>query len=163
MHSLTNVAPMLSSFERCQYFPKETSCRCFYASDLRQVSYIFRGTDNCRVVQFDLRNMVYGISGVYGAGLAVCLIAGVLECLLLCPTRRTKVIYTTVNSLHLDVTLSPPSWKKIYCSSIRLSLDPAWNDLVNHEYILYTIAKRAGTIYRPKLRQTNQNLISRDF
>ncbi|XP_031552741.1 uncharacterized protein LOC116289934 [Actinia tenebrosa] len=90
VHSLTSVAPMLSSFERCQYFPKETSCRCFYSSDLRQVSYIFRGTENCRVVQFDLKNMVYGISGVYGAGLAVCVIAGVLESLLLCPSRRSK-------------------------------------------------------------------------
>lgn len=95
MHSLTDVATMISSFERCQYFPKETSCRCFYASDLRQVSYIFRGTENCRVVQFDLKNMVYGISGVYGAGLAVCLIAGVLECLLLSPSRRSKVSHSS--------------------------------------------------------------------
>ncbi|KAK3734543.1 hypothetical protein QZH41_010403 [Actinostola sp. cb2023] len=90
VYSLTNVAPMLSSFDKCQYFPKEISCRCFYTSDLRQVSYIFRGTDNCKVVQFDLRNMVYGVSGVYGAGLALCLVAGVLECLLLCRNRRSK-------------------------------------------------------------------------
>lgn len=97
--SLTNVAPMLSSFEKCQYFPKEFSCRCFFSSDLRQVSYIFRGTNNCKVVQFDLKNMVYGISGVYGAGLALCLVAGIMECLLMCRSNSKSKVY---KKLHLQ-------------------------------------------------------------
>jgi len=35
--------------------------------------------------------MIYGISGVYGAGLALCLIAGIMESMLLSPNKKTKV------------------------------------------------------------------------
>ncbi|EDO41457.1 predicted protein [Nematostella vectensis] len=94
MHTLSTVSPMISSFDRCQYFTTETTCKCFHRSELRQVSYIFRGAKNCKVIQYTLSNMVYGISGIYGAGLAVCLIAAVMESRLLCPKRRSKLAFS---------------------------------------------------------------------
>lgn len=90
LYAGTDVAPLLSGIESCQYYPVETSCKCFHHSELRQVSIIFRDTVKleCNGIQYKLTNLVYGMSGVYGGGFVTCIIAAVMETLLLC--RKTS-------------------------------------------------------------------------
>ena len=78
------VAPLLTQMGSCQYFPVESSCKCFHHRELRQLSFIFEDTDNCNGIQYKLRNLVYGMCGVYSGGLVLCILATVLETLLLC-------------------------------------------------------------------------------
>jgi len=77
--------------DSCQYFPVENSCKCFHQTELRQVSIIFRDTANCNGIQKKLRDLVYGMSGVYSGGLVACIVAAVMETLLLCRKRKSKV------------------------------------------------------------------------
>ena len=77
--------------DSCQYFPVENSCKCFHQTELRQVSIIFRDTVNCNGIQKKLRDLVYGMSAVYSGGLVACIVAAVMETLLLCRKRNSKV------------------------------------------------------------------------
>lgn len=86
----TEIAPLLSKMGNCQYFPVENSCKCFHHSELRQVSIIFRDTANCNGIQNKLRDLVYGMCGVYSGGLITCILAAVMETALLCRKRRSK-------------------------------------------------------------------------
>ena len=87
----TEVAPLLSGIDSCQYYTVETSCKCFHHSELRQVSIIFRGTVNCNGIRIKLGSLVYGMSGVYAGGLLTCIIATVMETMFLCRKRPSKV------------------------------------------------------------------------
>lgn len=87
----TEVAPLFSGIDTCQYYPVETSCKCFHHSELRQVSIIFRGTVNCKGIQFKLSSLVYGMSGVYVGGVLTCIIATVMETMFLCRRKPSKV------------------------------------------------------------------------
>ena len=87
----TEVAPLFSGIDKCQYYPVETSCKCFHQSELRQVSIIFRGTVNCNGIQFKLSSLVYGMSGVYAGGVLTCIIATVMETMFLCRRKPSKV------------------------------------------------------------------------
>lgn len=95
----TEVAPLFSGIDTCQYYPVETSCKCFHHSELRQVSIIFRGTVNCKGIQFKLSSLVYGMSGVYAGGVLTCIIATVMETMFLCRRKPSKV---RVNSNSLS-------------------------------------------------------------
>ena len=55
------------------------------------MSIIFRDTVNCNGLQNKLRDLVYGMSGVYSGGLVTCVLAAVMETVLLCRKRRSKV------------------------------------------------------------------------
>lgn len=90
LYTGTEVAPLLAKMNSCQYFPVENSCKCFHQAELRQVSIIFRDTANCNGIQKKLRDLVYGMSGVYSGGLASCIVAAVMEILLLCRKRNSK-------------------------------------------------------------------------
>jgi len=90
LYTGTEVAPLLSKMDSCQYYPVENSCKCFHHSELRQVSIIFRDTVGCSGIQHKLRDLVYGMSGVYSGGLVTCIIAAVMETLLLCRKRSSK-------------------------------------------------------------------------
>ncbi|XP_015752522.1 PREDICTED: uncharacterized protein LOC107332308 [Acropora digitifera] len=105
----TEVAPLFSGIDTCQYYPVETSCKCFHHSELRQVSIIFRGTVNCKGIQFKLSSLVYGMSGVYAGGVLTCIIATVMETMFLCRRKPSKTTLhsrsdgdgkCTVNSQH---------------------------------------------------------------
>lgn len=105
----TEVAPLFSGIDTCQYYPVETSCKCFHHSELRQVSIIFRGTVNCKGIQFKLSSLVYGMSGVYVGGVLTCIIATVMETMFLCRRKPSKTTLhsrsdgdgkCTVNSQH---------------------------------------------------------------
>ena len=88
---------MFSSFDSCQYFTKGRMCKCFSQSELRQVSYIFKETENCKAIQTKLRDLVYGFCGIYSLGFAIALLAILAACLLLCPMSLREVI----NDAHL--------------------------------------------------------------
>lgn len=90
LYTGTEVAPLLSKMHSCQYYPVENSCKCFHQSELRQVSIIFRDTANCNGIQIKLRDLVYGMSGVYSGGLITCIVAAVMETLLLCRKRSSE-------------------------------------------------------------------------
>lgn len=90
LHAGTEVAPLLSKMDSCQFYPVEHSCKCFHQSELRQVSIIFRDTANCNGIQIKLRDLVYGMSGVYGGGWITCIVAAVMETMLLCRKQRSK-------------------------------------------------------------------------
>lgn len=91
LYTGTEIAPLLAKMDSCQYFPVENSCKCFHQTELRQVSIIFRDTANCNGIQKKLRDLVYGMSGVYSGGLVACIVAAVMETLLLCRKRNSKV------------------------------------------------------------------------
>lgn len=86
--------------DSCQYYPVENSCKCFHQTELRQVSIIFRDTANCNGIQNKLRDLVYGMSGVYSGGLVTCILAVVMETLLLCRKRSSKVREVDCILLH---------------------------------------------------------------
>ncbi|KAL9985594.1 hypothetical protein ACROYT_G008016 [Oculina patagonica] len=90
LYTGTEIAPLLAKMDSCQYFPVENSCKCFHQSELRQVSIIFRDTANCNGIQKKLRDLVYGMCGVYSGGLVTCILAAVMEILLLCRKRNPK-------------------------------------------------------------------------
>lgn len=90
LYTGTEIAPLLARMDSCQYFPVENSCKCFHQSELRQVSIIFRDTVNCNGIQKKLEDLVYGMSGVYSGGLMACIVAAVMETLLLCRKRNSK-------------------------------------------------------------------------
>lgn len=92
LYTGTEVGPLLSKMDSCQYYPVENSCKCFHQGELRQVSIIFRGTVNCNDIQNKLRDLVYGMAGVYGGGLVTCVLAVVMETVLLCRKRRSKAV-----------------------------------------------------------------------
>ena len=104
----TEIAPLLSKMGYCQYFPVENSCKCFHHSELRQVSIIFRDTANCNGIQNKLRDLVYGMCGVYSGGLITCILAAVMETALLCRKRRSKVrfIQTKFDQIVVHMTAS---------------------------------------------------------
>lgn len=111
----TEVAPLFSGIDTCQYYPVETSCKCFHQSELRQVSIIFRGTVNCNGIQFKLSSLVYGMSGVYAGGVLTCIIATVMETMFLCRRKPSKSTLhsrsdgdgkCTVNSQHSQTSQS---------------------------------------------------------
>lgn len=104
----TEIAPLLSKMGNCQYFPVENSCKCFHHSELRQVSIIFRDTANCNGIQNKLRDLVYGMCGVYSGGLITCILAAVMETALLCRKRRSKVrfIQTKLDQIVVHMTAS---------------------------------------------------------
>lgn len=91
LHAGTEVAPLLSKMDSCQFYPVESSCKCFHHSELRQVSIIFRDTANCNGIQIKLRDLVYGMSGVYGGGWITCIVAAVMVTMLLGRKQRSKV------------------------------------------------------------------------
>ncbi|KAJ7394015.1 hypothetical protein OS493_003688 [Desmophyllum pertusum] len=90
LYTGTEIAPLLSKMDSCQYFPVENSCKCFHQSELRQVSIIFRDTANCNGIQNKLLDLVYGMCGVYSGGLVTCILAAIMETLLLCRKRSSK-------------------------------------------------------------------------
>lgn len=103
LHAGTEVAPLLSKMDSCQFYPVEHSCKCFHQSELRQVSIIFRDTANCNGIQIKLRDLVYGMSGVYGGGWITCIVAAVMETMLLCRKQRSKVCRPKAHSFCYEL------------------------------------------------------------
>ena len=93
VHTLTEVTPMFSRFDGCQYFIKGRMCKCFTQDSLRQMSYFFKGTENCKAVQTSLRDLVYGVCGIYSLGFALTLLASLSVCMLFWPTSISKVYF----------------------------------------------------------------------
>lgn len=78
------------------------------------MSIIFRDTVGCSGIQHKLRDLVYGMSGVYSSGLVTCIIAAVMETLLLCRKRSSKV------SVVSNITLGS-EWALGYVLSVDKS------------------------------------------
>ena len=91
LYSGSEIAPLLSQLDTCQYYPTENSCKCFHQAQLQQLSFIFRDTSDCTRIKHSLAKLAYGMAGVYAGGLITCTLTAVMQALLLCPKAMPKV------------------------------------------------------------------------
>lgn len=85
------VAKLLTALSGCFYRTVQRSCTCSVESQTSKVWYKFENTGSCKHITTHLREVVYGMCGVYAVTFLACFSAAVYGILLLHKIEIRKV------------------------------------------------------------------------
>ena len=104
VYLLADVNSNLSRLQDCTFSAHEKVCKCFLPDDSGRRLLKFSAVQSCMSVKENLRNLVYGVSVLFGVGFIISMITAIASSWLLYAEQKKNVqVSSSTRGLLLDI------------------------------------------------------------